>query len=245
MDGIRATETDQVGASGRGKLVAICGIDGAGKATQTALLAQRAQAEGFAVQQVSFPRYGEGFFADLVERYLRGEFAARAAEVSPYLAALPYACDRWEAGPRLREWLAKGCLVLCNRYVPANLAHQGCKISSQAERRVFFQWVDRLEYEVFNLPRPSLHVLLDIEPAHAAELLRRRDRAEGRARTQDIHEKDMSHLEATAETYRQLASDSSAPWAVIPCVQADALLPPEDIAERVWAAVRGIVYNGA
>ena len=47
-------------AQGRtGRMIAICGIDGSGKTTQTELLAQRGEGEGYAVEQVSFPRYGE------------------------------------------------------------------------------------------------------------------------------------------------------------------------------------------
>jgi len=227
----------------RGRLIAICGIDGSGKTTQTALLAERARAEGFCVEEASFPRYGQGFFAELIERYLRGEFAASASEVNPYLAALPYACDRWEAAPRLREWLAAGRLVLCNRYVPANLAHQGSKMPPGGRRRAFFEWVERLEYGIFALPRPDLHVLLDMDPAHAADLLTRRSRPSGPSREQDIHERDMNHLEATARTYRELARRASQQWAVIPCTEGGSVPPPARIAEAVWAAVSQVLYN--
>ncbi len=227
----------------RGRLIAICGIDGSGKTTQTALLSDRARAEGFSVEQVSFPRYGEGFFAELIERYLRGEFAASAAEVSPYLASLPYACDRWEAAPRLREWLAAGRLVLCNRYVPANLAHQGSKVPPGEQQGAFFEWVERLEYGVFALPRPDLHVLLDMDPVHAAELLTRRSRPSGPSREQDIHERDMGHLKATARTYRELARRAPEQWAVIPCAEGGSVRPPTRIADAVWAAVSQVLYN--
>ena len=37
---------------------------------------------------ISFPRYGQGLFANLIESYLRGDFAPRAADVDPRLAAL-------------------------------------------------------------------------------------------------------------------------------------------------------------
>ncbi len=224
-----------------GRLIAVCGIDGSGKTTQTALLADRARAEGYAVQQVSFPRYGQGFFAELIERYLRGEFAARAGDVSPYLAALPYACDRWQAASQLREWLSAGRLVLCNRYVAANLAHQGCKVPAGRERRAFFEWVERLEYGVFGLPRPDLHVLLDMQPAHATALLADRTRSAGPPGKQDIHERDMEYLEATARTYRELACQAPQGWTVIPCAVGGAVLPPERIAEAVWAAVREVL----
>lgn len=242
---MRAAASHRAESEERGRLIAICGIDGSGKTTQTALLAQRAEDEGWTVRGISFPRYGQGFFADLIERYLRGEFSARAAEVSPYLAALPYACDRWEAASQLRKWLADRCLVLCNRYVPANLAHQGSKIVDETERRAFFRWVEELEYGVFDLPRPDLHILLEMDPAQAVELLANRSRTDAPANAEDIHEGDISHLEATARTYRELAGDPSSPWAVVRCCEGESLRPPEEIAESVWDAVRKILYNDA
>ncbi len=41
-----------------GKLIVIEGLDGSGKATQTALLEERCRAEGLPVRRVSFPDYG-------------------------------------------------------------------------------------------------------------------------------------------------------------------------------------------
>jgi len=226
-----------------GRLVAICGIDGSGKTTQAALLADRARAEGLEVRSISFPRYGEGFFAELIERYLRGEFAARAGQVSPYLAALPYACDRWEAAPLLAAWLREADLVICNRYVPANMAHQGSKLPAGPKRRAFFDWVERLEYDVFRLPRPDLHVLLDVPVSVAMDLARARNVGEGRAEEADIHERDAAYLEATAAAYRELARLEPSRWAVVQCDEEGSLKPPERIASAVWAAVRQVLYN--
>lgn len=225
----------------KGHLIAICGIDGSGKATQTALLAERAEAAGHEVKQVSFPRYGEGFFAELIERYLRGEFAARAADISPYLAALPYALDRWQAAPRLRAWLGGGCVVLCNRYVAANMAHQGSKLPSGAERRAFFEWVSELEYGILELPRPDLHILLDVPPALAAELVTGRRSGAGLAETKDIHERDMAYLEATAGAYREISRAGLGRWAVVECAPSGVLLSREEIADLVWREASNVL----
>jgi len=229
----------------KGRLVAVCGIDGSGKTTQTRLLADRAESEGLSVRTVSFPRYGEGFFAELIERYLRGEFAARAGEVSPYLAALPYACDRWEVASKLREWLSQGLLVVCNRYVPANMAHQGAKLAAAAEREAFYEWVRRLEYGLLGLPEPDLHVLLDVPVRTAAGLLGSREADARVPASHDIHERDLAYLEATSRAYHEVAARRAPSWAVVRCAPDGAMLPPEKIAEDVWAAVRKILYTDA
>ncbi|MHC4481047.1 MAG: dTMP kinase [Planctomycetota bacterium] len=230
-----------------GRLVAICGIDGSGKATQANLLASRAEACGLRAELISFPRYGQSFFADLIERYLRGEFAARAADVDPYLAALPYALDRWQAAPQLRRWLEAGALVICNRYVPANMAHQGSKAASAGQRRAFCRWVAELEYDVLELPRPDLHLLLDVPPALAMRLMDGREPQRGATdRKPDIHESDLEHLRATGAAYREIAGQGAeepggGAWAVIACTEGQQMLPPDQIAGRVWSEVRKLL----
>jgi dTMP kinase len=214
---------------------------------------------------MSFPRYGKGFFADLIERYLRGELAVQAGLVSPWLAALPFALDRWQAVADLRRWLAEGCLVVCNRYVAANMAHQGSKLASEAERRAFFEWIGRLEYGIFELPRPDLQILMDV-PAEIAQKMTDKRNAEteqpgrrkklagkvssaGRVRQTslpsfhgyDIHEADKAYLESTAEAYRQMAREAPGAWAVINCAPNESLLSPTKISDAVWAEARRIL----
>jgi dTMP kinase len=222
-----------------GKLVAICGIDGSGKTLQCELLCRRAREAGVRVETISFPRYGEGFFGELIARYLRGEFGEEPGEVSPYLAALPFACDRWEAAPAMRAWLAEGALVVCNRYVSANLAHQGAKISSDAERRKFLNWLEQLEYQIFQLPRPDLQVLLDVPAELAQELILKKARRQYTRQKRDIHESDIAYQGLTREVYRGLAASPG--WVTIECAPGGRLPPPEEIAEKVWQHVSKLI----
>lgn len=222
--------------SRKGCLIAVCGIDGSGKTVQTEMLCRRARQAGWTVHPIEFPRYREGHFGGVIARYLRGDISEDPAEVDPYLAALPFACDRWQAAPELRRWLREGALVVCNRYVPANLAHQGGKIESPSERQEFRRWVEELEYEVFELPRPDLHLWLDMPPELAAELISRKPGREYLGLKRDIHEISPPHLRATWEVYRELA-EGSADWLRVQCEGQGRPLPREQIAEEVWRAV--------
>jgi len=226
-----------------GCLVAICGADGTGKTTQTELLAEWARERGLPVQTMSFPRYEKGFFGGLIRRYLRGEMAAKAGDVDPYLAALPYACDRWEAAPQLRRSLTRGCLVICNRYVPANMAHQGAKIHDGEQRAQFYRWVLELEYEVLGLPRPDLHLLMDLPTRMAARLLSEREADERSRGGSDIHERDATYLEATAAAYREIAGTTPGRWAIVDCAEGGRMLSPAAIAGRVREEVMNVIRD--
>jgi dTMP kinase len=220
----------------RGRLIAVCGIDGSGKTLQCELLARRAAAAGWRVESIEFPRYESGFFGQLIARYLRGEFAADPSAVDPYLAALPFACDRWEAKPTLVRWLKAGALVVANRYVSANLAHQGSKLEDPARRREFMRWVEEMEYGVFALPRPDLQVWLDMPPEAAVHLIAKKTTRAYLQQGRDIHENSMRHLRGTYEAYRELAASPG--WLRIECAAGGRPLEPERIAAAVWDGIR-------
>jgi dTMP kinase len=218
-------------------LVAVCGIDGSGKTVQVEKLCARAEKEGLTARSMEFPRYGEGFFAELVERYLRGDFGRNPSDVSPYLAALPYAGDRWEAAETLRGWLREGGLVVCNRYVPANIAHQGAKLDGEAELEDYCRWVRRLEYDVYGIPRPDLHLWLDMPPAAAGGLARGRSDEERPAGGEDIHEGDVAYLRQTRNVYRWLAERND-DWGRIECARDGEADSVSLISERIWNTLK-------
>ncbi|MFQ5956226.1 MAG: dTMP kinase [Candidatus Brocadiales bacterium] len=220
----------------RGKLIAIEGIDGSGKTVQAHLLLERFKKEGCPVVDVRFPHRRQGFFGKMVNRYLNGEFG-NAEQVNPYLAAVLYAGERFELKGELEGWLAEGKTVIARRYVPSNQAHQGGKITEPHQRKRFFEWVEELEYKMFENPRPDIIVYLELPSESAKELIKRRHREESRQeRKRDIHEEDPSHLKAAESSYKELAS-SGAPWVTVPCLSDGKLLHEGEIAEKVWATV--------
>src|ERR1700688_465190 len=148
----------------RGKLIAIEGIDGSGKRTQLDLLSSELDARGLATFRISFPRY-DSFFGKLVGRYLNGEFGALDA-VDPHLSALLYAGDRLEAKPDIDAALSAGKIVLADRYIASNMAHQSARVSHEL-REGFFAWLRRLGYGVYGLPAGDLVIFLRV-PASAA-----------------------------------------------------------------------------
>ena len=211
-------------------LVAVEGVDGSGKGTQTRLLEERARAEGLSVRVFSFPRYGDNPFADAAAAFLNAEFG----DAPPQLAALPYAGDRWLAKPLLEAALRECDLVVCDRYVASNMAHQGARLDGD-DRAKLLAWLDDLEYGIYGLPRPALTVLLDIPAETAHELVRRKDARSYTTDAHDMLEGDTRHLAAAQDVYRSLVDDA---WHVVDVVHDGELRAPDEIAEDVWNAVR-------
>src|SRR3990172_749555 len=157
----------------QGKLIVITGIDGSGKTVQTKLIYARLLREKYAVVTTDFPQYGKTFFAEMVIKYLKGEYGS-ADSVSPYLAALLYAGDRWEAKEQINNWLREGRIIISNRYVCDNMAHQGGKIHAPEEKDKFIQWLDKLEHHIFGIPRPDLNILLHVPVEIAYKLIEKK-----------------------------------------------------------------------
>ncbi|MFZ0635939.1 MAG: hypothetical protein WA755_04410 [Candidatus Acidiferrales bacterium] len=218
----------------RGKIIVLEGIDGSGKRTQLELLARAFAERGIAYEQISFPRY-EGFFGSLVAGYLNGELGTLES-VDPRFSALLYAGDRLEAKPRMEAALAAGKMLLLDRYVASNLAHQGARVPRE-RREDFLKWIAKLEYEIYTLPAEDIVVYLRV-PADAAhqQVAAKGDR-EYTSRKRDIHEANVAHLAAAAEIYGSLARSPN--WATVECFDSKSvgLRAPVEIHGEVLAAV--------
>jgi dTMP kinase len=127
--------------------------------------------------------------------------------------------------------------------VSANKGHQMAKIADAAQRTRFLAWVNELEYGVLGVPRPDRTILLHVPADVAFELVGRKDeRAYLRGRDRDIHEADRGHLRAAEDAYLSLlATDPTERWCRIDCVADGRLLGIDEVAERVWQAVRDLI----
>src|SRR5262249_41050956 len=108
-------------------LVAIEGIDAAGKHTQASLLRKRAEGGGYSTGVLSFPRYTETRYGRFVADYLNGRYGDLSS-VMPHFAALLYAGDRLESRDTIRELAETHDLLIFDRYIASNLAYQAAKL---------------------------------------------------------------------------------------------------------------------
>ena len=226
----------------RGKLIAIEGIDGSGKRTQLDLLARELDARGLATVRLSFPRY-ETSFGKLVARYLNGEFGPLEV-VDPHFSALLYANNRLETKPEMDSALAAGNMVLADRYVGSNLAHQSSRVTPDL-REEFLAWLAHLEYKLYGLPVEDLVVYLHVPAGEAHRLVGLKAARSYTAMQRDLHEADQSHLQKAAEVYDQLATQPH--WARIECTNgvSGGLYAPEEIHRKLLDLVETRILSGA
>jgi len=218
-------------------LIAIEGIDGAGKGTLTRHLLERAEADGIAAASLSFPRYEQTRFSTLIAQYLNGRFGA-VDEVPARFAALLYAGDRLESLERLQALIAGHRLVILDRYVASNMAYQAARLP-EADQAELIAWLDETEFETFGLPRPDLTVLLATRPDVADELVSRKAARSYTDEKRDLHEANQDFMARTAAVYARLAEQGGDAWLVVETTAADGTLrPPDDIAAEIWDELR-------
>ena len=184
----------------KGKFIVVDGIDGSGKATQVGLLLERLQREGYKVKKIDFPRYNDNFFGQLLGECLNGTHG-NFAEVSPKIASVLYAADRWESGEQIKKWLKTGHVVIADRYVSSNQIHQGGKLKDEKSRANFLKWLDTMEYEVFKIPRPDKIIFLHLPLKLSLKLINDRKKENPKESRKylegkkDVVEEDLKYLE--------------------------------------------------
>ncbi len=219
----------------RGLFIMIEGTDGSGKTTQTELLVAKLKEKGYPVEQISFPQYGQPSAA-MVEEYLNGGFGS-AEEVGPYRASIFYAVDRYVASPKIRHWLIEGKIVIANRYVASNMGHQGGKIKDPGERQKYYDWNYHLEYEIFQIPKPHINIILHVPATLSQQLVDQKGEREYlKGKKRDIHEDDIKHLQDAEQAYLEIAR-LYPEFTVVECTKGGTMLPVAQIHDQICSLV--------
>jgi dTMP kinase len=189
----------------RGLLLALEGGEGAGKSTQARLLAIWLRDQGFDVVATHEPgatKIGMRLRALLLDTAHTG--------LSRHAETLMYAADRAEhVATVIAPALARGAIVVTDRYVDSSVAYQGAGRLLPAE-----DIVNLNDWATGGL-RPDLTIILDLPPVDG---LRRRERSADRleAEPADFHERvrrAFLSLAEEASADRYLVLDGSRPAA--------------------------------
>lgn len=193
-------------------MVAIEGLDGAGKRTLSDALCRALEAGGATIARFAFPRYEVDVHAELARDALYGRLGGLAG--SAHGMALLFALDRRAAAAELRAAAADHDVVLVDRYIASNAAYGAARLHEDADGE-FVEWVRALEIDRFDVPVPDHQLLVAVPRAVAAQRTQHRERTEiGRER--DAFEFDAGLQERTGTVYTQLAARSwLSPWTVL------------------------------
>jgi dTMP kinase len=162
----------------RGRFITLEGIDGAGKSTHHAWLAERIAARGRSVVATREP--GGTPIGEKLRALLLREPMTRDSE-----ALLMFASRREHLETVIRPALARGDWVLCDRYTDATYAYQGGGHGVPLARiRELEQWIDADT-------RPDRTFLFDVAPRLSRDRL---DRAMSAGR-------DLDRFELEAEEF--------------------------------------------
>ena len=210
-----------VPGSGRGLFVAFEGGDGAGKSTQSRLLGEWLEQQGYAVRHTREPG-GTALGQAIRDLLLHGDDGS----VSPRAEALLFAADRaHHVATLVRPALERGEIVLTDRYLDSSVAYQG------AARQLGHDEVRELSLWAVEGLVPDLTVLLDV-PADV-----------GRDRRGEVHDRLEREADAFHDRVRQgflgLAARDPQRYAVL-----DATAPAEELAAAVRHRVTALLGSG-
>lgn len=210
------------------KIICIEGTDCSGKETQSNMLKKKLEEIGYSIYKTSFPMYETPTGRVISEVYLgrtgHGWFSEGATNVDPKAAGLYYAADRLYNMPKIQEKL-KDNVVILDRYVDSNLAHQGAKIDNKEEREKMYEFFETLEHGLLQLPKPDINVLLYM-PSYMSEILNKnRD-------VIDEHESNREYMSLAETAYLEVANRHN--YKIINCVVDGKLRTIEDINNELF-----------
>ncbi len=216
------------------KLISFEGIDGAFKKTQALKLTEFLNAQKQPAKLYSFPLYEGTYYGKMIGAYLRGEYGS-INEVNPKLAALLFALDRNELQPELTQNTTNQIVSVCDRYVFSNIAHQCSKLNSQKEINDLEKWIQHLEFEKNQLPKPDATIFLKLPPELARKTIQTKKARSYTTAKADIHEASTTHLNDSFQIYESLAERNN--WITINCNDGDNIKSTLEIHTEVLEAL--------
>ncbi len=218
--------------------LAIDGLDGSGKGTQSDLLCAWLSERGYRVRELSFPCYGQQS-AVAAEMYLRGELGGHPEDTNAYAASVFFSVDRYLS--YRTDWKHDAddpqTVIVSNRYTTANAVHQLSKLPRE-QWEDFLSWLWDFEFERLGLPKPDAVLYLEMLPEISMRLVEHRSAETGQAK--DIHE-CTEHLQKSYEA--ALYACDKLHWTKIRCYDGGAPRTIADIHAEICTYVETLLIQ--
>lgn len=216
-----------------GKIIVIEGLDASGKDTQSRLLQERLNREGYETYKLDLPYYNDPS-STLVKMYLGGELGDKPSDVNAYAASTFYAVDRYASFKKhWQKEYESDKIIVANRYTTSNASHQMTKLSED-EWDSYLQWLFEFEYKKMGIPEPDCVIFLDMPVEISQKLLMKR--YEGDSAKKDVHERDVEYLKACHKAAAYASRKLN--WNVILCGENGEPFSFEYISQKVYDSVK-------
>jgi dTMP kinase len=216
------------------KIISFEGIDGTGKTTQINLLKDALTAKGYKVNVRSYPVY-DSFFGTEIGKHLAGKDSKY--NIDPRSMALWFAMDRWKDRKDFIATHPNTDILLLNRYTLSAMVYQSIRAGESDD---LMKWIEELEHEVLELPRPDLYLIFDLP----FELALKNNEGKGKREyidgEVDKYEKD-KQLQTTARKLYSKFGLEQQHAVIIECFEKDKMLPVESIFHKVKSEVSKII----
>ena len=169
-------------------IIAIEGLDQAGKKTQTAMLAKALRRLKIKTAVFSFPDYST-IIGKEIKNYLYGK-----RKFSPEIIHYLYAANRWEKLGEIQKASSKNSVLIMNRYYHSNLVYG---IANGLKEK----WLQKLDE---GLPKADLVIVLDAS---------QNDSFSRKKSRRDRFEKNKKFSKKISQTYHRLAKKHR--WKVV------------------------------
>ena len=217
------------------KLIVIEGTDCSGKETQSKLLVESLTNQNKKAVYLTFPNYNSPTGKIIGGPYLGKEeicksyFKEGASHVDAKVASLYFAADRYYNLQQIIDYLNKDYIVIMDRYVSSNMAHQGGKIKDKEKRYEMYQWLEKLEYELLGLIKPDITIFLHMPSEYTKDLKKNRI-------SLDEHEKDEEHLKQAELAYLELKDKYN--FITIDCVENNKIKTIEEMHNEILNVIK-------
>lgn len=203
----------------RGRFIVLEGLDGAGTTTQCQAIARAFRAEGRGVHVTMEPSPGP--VGALIRQALTGRVGIPGGEpLPPHAMALLFAADRVDhLAAEIEPALARGDLVLSDRYLLSSLAYQGAQVG--------LDWVAQVNARA---RAPELTLFLEVDADVAAR------RRHGRGGREELYERPDVQRRTAAWYRKAIALRRKAGERI---VVLNGNQPPDEVTRACVAAIRG------
>ena len=135
----------------RGRFITLEGIDGAGKTTIAHRVESELRKKGHRVVLTTEPT--RTWLGDAVKK-------SYDDDVGPLAETFLFLADRARHTAQIEEWLAKGAIVVSDRYADSTYAYQGARLKGTVRNPI--RWLQAVSAPA--VIEPDLTILLDVFP---------------------------------------------------------------------------------